>query len=146
MFSDALGRPHRTSRPPQRDPVRIFYNRVPKCGSETLNELSKLLSVENNFTFDHSHEYLDYFISRRKQVRNGYRPIFVILKLNMVHTSLQTFASFAIYKLMAMHQHRLFFYFLTICVFSAVSRSSSTQRTLRCFTIDTCTSKTSQGA
>ena len=33
---------------------RLFYNRVPKCGSSTLNSLLKQLSVKNNFSYTSS--------------------------------------------------------------------------------------------
>ena len=49
-------------------PATIFYNRVPKCGSETLIELARILGRVNSFTFIHSRVFYSYYITESQQV------------------------------------------------------------------------------
>ena len=49
-------------------PPLIFYNRVPKCASQTILSLTKNLSRINNFTYQHSRVFQEYTIDESKQV------------------------------------------------------------------------------
>jgi len=41
---------------------------VPKCGSETLIELARILGSINGFTFTHSRIFFTYFLGEKEQV------------------------------------------------------------------------------
>ncbi len=49
-------------------PLRLIYNRVPKCGSTTLYTLMKKLSILNNFTHFNSKIYNRRMLSKEEQV------------------------------------------------------------------------------
>ena len=52
----------------QHKPLRIFYNRVPKCGSTTFGKLTQDMASFNNFAYAQSTNYLQYTIDETKQV------------------------------------------------------------------------------
>ena len=49
---------------------RVFYNRVPKCGSHTMLDLLGALADKNNFTLVRSEQYMTFTLDEDSQVRN----------------------------------------------------------------------------
>ncbi len=52
----------------QHKPLRIFYNRVPKCGSSTFRKLAEDMAGFNKFTYALSTNFLQYNIDENNQV------------------------------------------------------------------------------
>ena len=46
---------------------RIFFNRLPKCGSSSLNELIAALSLRHKFLFIRSRIYMTFHVSEQDQ-------------------------------------------------------------------------------
>lgn len=49
-------------------PKRVFYNRVPKCGSHAMLDLITAMSTTNNFTFTRAQEYMTFNLDLKDQV------------------------------------------------------------------------------
>ena len=56
--------------PPSKSTKRIFYNRVPKCGSSALLDTFETLSKMNNFTFIRTSNYMTFRVDIPHQVSN----------------------------------------------------------------------------
>lgn len=52
------------------NPDRLFYNRVPKCGSHTFLDVINVMAVNNNFTFERAPEYMSFHVETYYQVGN----------------------------------------------------------------------------
>ena len=46
---------------------RIFYNRIPKCGSATILKLIQNMAKTNNFTYIHSAQYHEHSLERKRR-------------------------------------------------------------------------------
>ena len=54
---------------PLHDVERVVYNRVPKCGSEAVRDIIRVMARKHKYNIEMSTNYLQYVISKQEEVR-----------------------------------------------------------------------------